>query len=79
MATTLYDKLEVEVTTPTISRALASAAGLEKLLAKERNADLQGFYLHNLSEFRHITWFTLTNLDATTGLGSGGLDGHLWG
>ena len=51
----LYDEFEVVVTTPTISRALASAGWSRKAacrVAKERNADLRDFYLHNLSEFR---------------------------
>ncbi|TVY85511.1 hypothetical protein LSUE1_G004892 [Lachnellula suecica] len=48
------DEFEVIVATPTVSRALASAGWSRKAarrVAKERNADLRDFYLHNLSEF----------------------------
>ena len=74
----LYNEFDVLVITPSISRALASAGWSKKTarrVAKERNADLRDFYLHNLSAFRS---YHLVSLDVTTGLGSGGLAGPPW-
>ena len=64
----LYDEFEVDVTTPTISRALVSAGWSRKAarrVAKERNADLRDFYLHNLSEFRsyHLVYIDESRYD----------------
>jgi hypothetical protein len=68
MANFLYDEFEVQVTIPTISRALASAGWSRKAtrrIAKERNADLRDFYLHNLSEFRsyHLVYIDESRCD----------------
>jgi transposase len=54
----LYDKFDVLVTTPSISRALASAGWSKKnihCVAKERNADLQDFYLYNYQRSVYTT------------------------
>jgi transposase len=72
MAIFLYDEFEVVVTTPTISRALALAGWSRKAarrVAKERNADLRDFYLHNLSEFRsyHLVYINESGCDNRIG------------
>jgi transposase len=72
MAIFLYDEFEVVVTTPTISRALASAGWSRKAarrVAKERNVDLRDFYLHNLSEFRsyHLVYINESRCDNRIG------------
>jgi hypothetical protein len=54
MVVFLYNEFDVLVTTSSISKALASAGWFKKAtrrVAKERNADLQDFYLYNLLEF----------------------------
>ena len=54
MAIFLYDEFDVLVNTSAVSRALASIGWKKKAtrqVAKERNADLWDFYLHNLSAF----------------------------
>jgi hypothetical protein len=68
----LYDEFEVQVTIPTISKALASAGWSRKAarrIAKERNADLRDFYLHNLSEFRsyHLVYIDESGCDNRIG------------
>lgn len=72
MAIFLYDEFDVVVTTPTISRALALAGWSRKAarcIAKERNADLRDFYLHNLSEFRsyHLVYIDESGCDNRIG------------
>lgn len=55
MALFLWDEFGKHVTIQSISRALASVGWSKKAarqIAKERNADLRDFYLHNLSSFR---------------------------
>lgn len=50
----LWDEFEVVVTAKSISRALKSSGWSKKLarnVARQRNADLRDFYLHNLSDF----------------------------
>jgi transposase len=56
-----------------ISRALASAGWSKKAarrVAKERNADLRDFYLHNLSEFRsyHLVYIDESGCDNRIGI-----------
>jgi hypothetical protein len=56
----LWDEFQVLVTKFSVRRALASIGWSKKVarqVAKERNADLRDFYLHNLSEFGsyHLT------------------------
>jgi hypothetical protein len=72
MAIFLYDEFDALVTTPTISRALASGGWSKKAarrVAKERNADLQDFYLHDLSEFRsyHLVYIDESGCDNRIG------------
>jgi transposase len=72
MANFLYEEFEVQVTVPTISRALASAGWSRKAarrIAKERNADLRDFYLHNLSEFHsyHLVYIDESGCDNRIG------------
>jgi hypothetical protein len=73
MVVFLYDKFDVLVTTSSISRALASAGWSKKAarrIAKERNADLRDFYLHNLSEFRsyHLVYIDEFGCDNRIGI-----------
>ena len=54
MVVFLWDEFEVVVTAMSISRALRSTGWSKKVtrsVAKQRNADLRDFYLHNLSAF----------------------------
>lgn len=72
MANFLYDEFELQVTISTISRALASAGWSRKTarrIAKERNADLRDFYLHNLSEFHsyHLVYIDESGCDNRIG------------
>jgi hypothetical protein len=49
----LWDEFEAAVTTSSIRRALVDSGWSKKTAqqkAKERNAELRDFYLHNLSE-----------------------------
>ena len=64
----LHDEFDVLVTTPSISRALASAGWSKKAarrVAKERNADLRDFYLYNLLAFRlyHLVYINESECD----------------
>ena len=73
MVVFLYDEFDVLVTTSSISRALASAGWSKKAarrVAKERNADLRDFYLHNLSEFRsyHLVYIDESGCDNRIGI-----------
>jgi transposase len=72
MAIFLYDEFKAVLTTSTISRALASVGWSKKAarrVAKERNADLRDFYLHNLSEFRsyHLVYIDESGCDNRIG------------
>lgn len=52
MAVLLWDEFGKHVTIQSISRALASVGWSKKAarqIAKEQNADVRDFYLHNLS------------------------------
>jgi hypothetical protein len=54
MANFLWDEFRVQVTNSSLKRALASAGWSKKVArqrAKEQNADLRDFYLHNLPDF----------------------------
>jgi hypothetical protein len=68
----LYDEFNVLVTTPSISRALASAGWSKKAarcVAKEQNADLRDFYLYNLSAFclYHLVYIDESGCDKRVG------------
>jgi hypothetical protein len=81
MAIFLYDEFDVLVTTPSISRALASAGWSKKLRAVLQRSETQTCKTLTSTIYQrsaHTTWFTLTSLDMTTGLGSGGLAGPPW-
>jgi hypothetical protein len=50
----LWDEFRVQVTNSSLKRALASVGWSKKVArqrAKEQNADLRDFYIHNLSNF----------------------------
>jgi len=51
----LWDEFDVQVTSFSIGRASVCA----RRVAQERNADLRGFYLYDLSEFCSYHLFTL--------------------
>jgi transposase len=68
----LWDEFEVLVTTFSIGRALASIGWTKKAarrVAKEQNADLRDFYLHNLSAFRsyHLVYVDESGCDKRIG------------
>jgi hypothetical protein len=70
MAVFLWDEFQVLVTAFSIGRALASIGWSKKAarrVAKERNADLRDFYLHNLSAFRsyHLVYVDESGLERT--------------
>jgi transposase len=72
MAVFLYDEFDALVTTSTISRSLKSVGWTKKVIrhiAKERNADLRDFYLHNLSDFRsyHLVFVDESGCDKRIG------------
>ena len=72
MAVFLHDEFNVLVTTSTVSRTLALAGWSKKAaryMAKERNADLRDFYLHNLSAFRsyHLVYIDESGCDKRVG------------
>ncbi|KAJ5261106.1 hypothetical protein N7478_011701 [Penicillium angulare] len=55
MVVFLWDEFRIQVTNSSLKRALASAGWSKKVAkqrAKEQNADLRDFYLHNLSDFQ---------------------------
>lgn len=55
MAIFLWDEFDTLVTTSSIRRALVSIGWSKKVarrIAKQRNADLRDYYVHNLSDFR---------------------------
>lgn len=68
----LYDEFSTLVPVYSINRALASIGWTKKAtrhIAKERNADLQGFYLYNLSNFRsyHLVYVDESGCDKRIG------------
>lgn len=68
----LWDEFEVLVQAATISRALTSIGRSKKIarqVARERNADLIGFYLHNLSFYRsyHLVYVDESGCDKRSG------------
>jgi transposase len=72
MAIFLWDEFGILVTKFSIGRALASIGWSKKAarrVAKERNADLRDFYLHNLSEFRsyHLIYIDESGCDKRAG------------
>jgi transposase len=72
MAVFLYDEFEVLVNNSAVSRALASIGWTKKAtrqVAKERNADLQDYYLHNLSAFQshHLVYVDESGCDKRIG------------
>lgn len=72
MALFLWDDFGTYITASSIRRALISINFLKKpsrQKAKERNADLRGFYLHNLSEFRsyHLVYINESGCDKWIG------------
>lgn len=78
MAIFLWDEFHILATTSSIRRALVSKGWSKKAdqqKAKEQNAELREFYLHNLSSLNCIALFTLMNLDVINGLDSDGQAG----
>jgi transposase len=72
MVVFLWDEFRVLVTTFTIGRALRSTGWSKKAarrIAKEQNADLRDFYLHNLSAFRsyHLVYVDESGCDKWVG------------
>jgi transposase len=72
MAVFLYDEFEILVNNSAVSRALASIGWTKKAtrqIAKERNADLRDYYLHNLSAFQshHLVYVDESGCDKRIG------------
>jgi transposase len=68
----LYDEFEITVNNSAVSRALASIGWTKKAtrqIAKERNADLRDYYLHNLSVFQshHLVYVDESGCDKRIG------------
>jgi hypothetical protein len=68
----LWDELEALVITSSISRALASidwSNNAARRVPKERNPDLRGFYLYNLSSFSsyHLVYVDESGCDKRIG------------
>lgn len=68
----LWDEFRVLVTVHSIGRALKSINWSKKKsrqIAKQRNTDLQDFYLHNISEFRsyHLVYVDESGCDKGVG------------
>lgn len=68
----LWDEFRVWVTSSSLKRALASVGWSKKvarLRAKEQNADLRDFYLHNLSDFKsyHLVYVDESGCDKRIG------------
>lgn len=68
----LWDEFHVWVTNSSLKRALASVGWSKKVArqrAKEQNADLRDFYLHNLSEFKsyHLIYVDESGCDKRVG------------
>lgn len=72
MAVFLWDEFGKRVTIQSISRALASAGWSKKAarqIAKEQNADLRDYYLHNLASFQsyHLVFVDESGCDKRAG------------
>lgn len=72
MADFLWDDFGVQVSQSSIQRALAKAGWSRKVsrqVAKERNADIRDYYLHNLSSFRsyHLVYVDESGCDRRVG------------
>ena len=72
MAIFLWDEFCVQVTNSSLKRALASVGWSKKVArqrAKEQNADLRDFYLHNLSDFQshHLVYVDESGCDKRIG------------
>jgi transposase len=72
MAIFLWDEFRVQVTNSSLKRALASVGWSKKVArqrAKEQNADLRDFYLHNLSDFQshHLVYVDESGCDKRIG------------
>ncbi|KAJ5640336.1 uncharacterized protein N7484_008198 [Penicillium longicatenatum] len=72
MALFLWDGFHIQVTKSSLKRALASVGWSKKVArqrAKEQNADLRDFYLHNLSDFRfyHLVYVDESGCDKRIG------------
>jgi transposase len=72
MAVFLYDEFGILVNNSAVSRALASIGWTKKAsrqIAKERNADLRDYYLHNLSAFQshHLVYVDGSGCDKRIG------------
>lgn len=68
----IWDEFHVLVTDSSIKRALASAGWSKKVArqrAKEQNADLRDYYLHNLSDFQsyHLVYVDESGCDKRIG------------
>jgi transposase len=64
----LFDEFDILVNASAVSRALASIGWLKKVtrqIAKEQNANLRGYYLHNLSAFKshHLVYVDESGCD----------------
>lgn len=72
MAIFLWDEFDTLVTTSSIRRALVSIGWSKKVarrIAKQRNADLRDYYVHNLSDFRsyHLVYVDESGCDKRAG------------
>lgn len=72
MAVFLWDEFQTLVTTSSIRRALVAEGWSKKTArqqARERNADLREFYLHNLSDFQsyHLVYVDESGCDKRVG------------
>lgn len=72
MAVFLWDEFRIMVTTSSIRRALVATGWSKKAArqrAKERNAGLRNYYLHNLSEFQsyHLIYVDKSGCDKRIG------------
>ncbi|KAK9846153.1 hypothetical protein MYU51_002995 [Penicillium brevicompactum] len=72
MAIFLWDEFRIQVTNSSLKRALASVGWSKKVArqrAKEQNADLRDFYIHNLSDFQsyHLVYVDESGCDKRIG------------
>lgn len=72
MVVFLWDEFSMQVTNSSLKRALASVGWSKKMAkrrAKEQNADLRDFYLHNLTAFRsyHLVYVDESGCDKRIG------------
>jgi transposase len=68
----LWDEFRVQVTNSSLKRALASVGwskNVTRQRAKEQNADLRDFYIHNLSDFQshHLVYLDESGCDKRIG------------